>query len=326
MKKKEEGTALVLVLLVVTIVTVLGVTAVDRLHYGIKENSDISLKQQSFWYALGLESKALDFIKERNQIRNLSNALISDEDIPSIMVEIEGGQIEGTLEDLTTCFNINGLVRLSGDNQLVINQGGVDQFKNLLRVLRFDELNQDKLIFSLVDWIDSNDFTEDANGAEDDFYTRLASPYRSANQPIFNVNELVNVKNYDKEIVNALLPFLCALPEVGSNQINVNAIRKNKPEILVMLFGENLSLSSASNVLADRPLSGFKDKEELLSHPELADLPLSNSALDNIKFKSDFYRLTTKVDNFQYPFVLDSYLQILDTGKVKVYMRSQGVF
>ena len=192
--------------------------------------------------------------------------------------------------------------------------------------MRFDELNQDKLIFSLVDWIDSNDFTEDANGAEDDFYTRLASPYRSANQPIFNVNELVNVKNYDKEIVNALLPFLCALPEVGSNQINVNAIRKNKPEILVMLFGENLSLSSASNVLADRPLSGFKDKEELLSHPELADLPLSNSALDNIKFKSNFYRLTTKVDNFQYPFVLDSYLQILETGKVKVFMRSQGVF
>ena len=116
------------------------------------------------------------------------------------------------------------------------------------------------------------------------------------------------------------------MPEVGWNHININAIRRNKPEILVMLFGENLSLSSASNVLADRPLSGYKDKEELLSHPELANLPLSNSALYNIKFKSDFYRLTTKVDNFQYPFVLDSFLQILETGKVRVFMRSQGVF
>ena len=45
MKKKEEGTALILVLLVVAIVTVLGVTAVDRLHYEIKENLD-SLKNQ----------------------------------------------------------------------------------------------------------------------------------------------------------------------------------------------------------------------------------------------------------------------------------------
>ena len=33
-----------------------------------------------------------------------------------------------------------------------------------------------EIIASLLDWIDSNDFTEDVNGAEDDFYTRLDSP------------------------------------------------------------------------------------------------------------------------------------------------------
>ena len=325
MKKKEEGTALILVLLVVAIVTVLGVTAVDRLHYEIKENLDITKKQQSYWYALGLESKTLDFLKERNQIRDLSNALIS-EDIPSIIVSIEGGKIEGTLKDLTTCFNVNGLVRLVEDDQFVMNQGGVDQFKNLLRVLRVDELTQDSFIYSLVDWLDSNDFTEGVSGAEDDFYTRLESPYRAANQPIFNVNELVNIKNFNKQIVDFLSPFLCALPEIGSNHINVNAVKKNRPEILVMLFGEDLSLVSAAKILADRPLSGFKDREELLSHPDLVDLNLSNSALENIKFESSFYQLTTKVDNFQYPYILNSFLQILDTGKVRVVKRSQGVF
>ena len=36
MKKKEEGTALILVLLVVAVVTVLGVTSVDRIQFGIK--------------------------------------------------------------------------------------------------------------------------------------------------------------------------------------------------------------------------------------------------------------------------------------------------
>ena len=36
---------------------------VDRIQYSIKERSDISIKHQSFWYAVGLESKALDFLR-----------------------------------------------------------------------------------------------------------------------------------------------------------------------------------------------------------------------------------------------------------------------
>ena len=326
MKKKEEGTALILVLLVVAVVTVLGVTSVDRIQFGIKESSDISLKQQSYWYALGLESKTSDFLKERNKARNLSNIMMFDEDLPKIKVEIKGGYVEGSLKDLTTCFNLNGLVRLSEENKLKLNQSGVDQFKNLLSALRVDDFDQEKLIFSLVDWIDSNNFTEDVTGAEDDFYTRLESPYQTANQAIFNANELINVKNFQKDVFNLLFPFVCALPKIGSNFVNVNAIKKDQPEILVMLFGEKLSLASASNILADRPLAGFVDKEELLSHPELSDLSLSNSSLNNIKLNSDFYKLTTKVKNFDYPYILNSYLEILESGKVSVIRRTQGIF
>jgi general secretion pathway protein K len=93
-----------------------------------------------------------------------------------------------------------------------------------------------------------------------------------------------------------------------------------------MLFGESLSLVSAANILSDRPLSGFADREEFLSHPELSNISLSNSAINSIKFNSDFYQLTVKVKNFEYPFVLNSYLQVLDSGRVRVVKRSQGVF
>ena len=90
MNKKEAGTALVLVLLVVAMITTFCVTSVDRIHYSIKESSDISSKQQSLWYALGLESKASSFIQEMNRERSLSTVMISDEEIPRILVEIEG--------------------------------------------------------------------------------------------------------------------------------------------------------------------------------------------------------------------------------------------
>ena len=326
MNKKEDGTALVLVLLVVALVTVLGVTSVGRIHSSIGVSSDISFKQQSFWYALGIESKASSFIKEMHRKKNLSSVMISDVDIPTIIVEIEGGRIEGSIKDLTTCFNLNGMVYFSGDNQLKVNQSGIDQFRNLLTVLGVEDLKQDKLIYSLVDWIDSNDFTEDVNGAEDDFYTRLESPYQSANQSIFHVNELINIKNFDAETLSLLSPYICALSKIGSNFINVNAIKKNQPEILVMLFGESLSLVSAANILSDRPLLGFADTKEFLSHPEFSNIRLSNSAINNIKFNSDFYQLTIKIENFDYPFVLNSYLQVLDSGKISVVKRSQGVF
>ena len=65
-----------------------------------------------------------------------------------------------------------------------------------------------------------------------------------------------------------------------------------------MLFGESLSLVSAANILSDRPLSGFADREEFLSHPELSNISLSNSAINSIKFNSDFYQLTVKVKKF----------------------------
>ena len=74
------------------IIATLGVTSVDRIQYSIKERSDISIKHQSFWYAVGLESKALDFLRERNFLKNISSILISDEDMPTLLVEIEGGK------------------------------------------------------------------------------------------------------------------------------------------------------------------------------------------------------------------------------------------
>lgn len=324
MRSRERGAALVLVLLVVAIIATLGVTSVDRIQYSIKERSDISIKHQSFWYAVGLESKALDFLRERNFLRNISSILISDEDMPTILVEIEGGKIEGSLRDLTTCFNVNSLVTASSQNQLVVNQVGVNQFKSLLSAFNMDELMINKLTFSLVDWLDSNDFTEEADGAEDEFYTRLDSPYRSANQEIFNLNELINIKNYDEEILEIISPYLCALPETGTNYINVNAINRNHPEILVMLFGEGLSLSAAQRILSDRPLSGFTEKRELLSHPELLNINMSNAALNNVKLDSSFYQLTVEVDNYDFPYLLRSYFEILESGKVKIYKRSIG--
>ena len=98
-RKNIKGSALILVLLVVGIVTAVGVSAVDRLHFDIKRSTDFSLRHQAYWFALGLESKVSDFLRERQQMRLSSTVLIPDQDMPSIIVQIEGGNIEGTLSE-----------------------------------------------------------------------------------------------------------------------------------------------------------------------------------------------------------------------------------
>ena len=82
--------------------------------------------------------------------------------------------------------------------------------------------------------------------------------------------------------------------------------------------------STAQRILSDRPLSGFKEKRELLSHPELLNINMSNAALNNVKLDSSFYQLTVEVDNYDFPYLLRSYFEILESGKVKIYKRSIG--
>ena len=184
----------------------------------------------------------------------------------------------------------------------------------------------DQLIFPLVDWIDSDDFTQDVNGAEDDYYTRLDFPYRTPNQPISDISELVNIKNYDAQILQMLSPFICVLPEVGSTGININAVPIDKPEILVMLLGNQISINSASDILFDRSLTGFADVHEFLSHPELLELQFSGVIKNQILTDSNYYLLTTEVSNFNYPLKMKSVMHIKESGNIKILMRTTGVF
>ena len=328
MKKShtKKGSALIIVLLVVAILTTVGVSSIDRLQADISRSTDFSLRMQSHWYALGLESRVSDFIRERQKIRNFSNLLIPDQDIPSILVTIEGGNLEGKLFDLQTCFNLNSVVRLDSQDRRVINQIGVDQYRGLLSELGLDEYSQDQIIYPLVDWLDSDDFVQDINGAEDDFYTRLKSPYRAANQLLYDISELKDIKNYSSKLVSWLSPYVCVIPAMSIAGININAIQKDKPEILVMLMGGQISTRSASNILNDRPVAGFRDLVEFLSHPELLDLQIPQTIKDQILTESNYYVLKTKVLNYGYPLEVDSLISVNEVGHVKVLKRQERVF
>jgi general secretion pathway protein K len=192
----------------------------------------------------------------KNQDTKFQTLLLSGE-LPAVPVEYGAASV--AMIDLQGRFNLNNLV--PGGK---LSQPDVDAFRRLLQSLDL----QPDLANAVVDWIDPDGETTFPGGAEDADYLALNPPYRAANQPLFDVDELVRVKGFDADAVNRLRPFVTALP--APSQVNLNSA---SPEVLSALLPK-LSLFDAQELVAARHDRPFKDLGDAASrYPELEFSP-----------------------------------------------------
>ena len=185
---QSKGVALITVMLILALATVLAVSMSSRQQLDIHRSANIFNSEQAFQYILGAESWAKQILKrdfEDNKIDSLNDDWATV--LPAL--PIEGGQMSGKIEDLQAKFNINNLVE-NGKPQKIY----LERFKRLLRNL---ELNEN-ISSVLIDWLDSNEETG-FSGAEDNEYLNLSPAYRTANQAMSDVSELLLVKGVDFE-------------------------------------------------------------------------------------------------------------------------------
>ena len=91
--------------------------------------------------------------------------------------------------------------------------------KILRQLFRSLEVPED-LVGAIVDWIDADSDLTGSAGAEDGYYLGLARPFRAANQPMVQVDELHRIRGFDAKLVARVKPFVTALP--GRTPVNVN--------------------------------------------------------------------------------------------------------
>lgn len=161
--------------------------------------------------------------------------------------------MSGQIEDLQARFNINNLVQNGKPQTLYI-----ERFKRLLRNI---ELNED-MAAVIVDWLDSNVETG-FSGAEDNEYLNLTPPYRTANQAMADVSELLLIKGVDFEAYEKLRPFVCVLQ--SESEINVNTA---SAEVLSSIV-KDISLEDAKSLIEDRNKDVHEKLEDFLQHPLL---------------------------------------------------------
>lgn len=107
---KQAGVALLVVLMIVALVSVLATEMGSRLQLNVQRVINIKDNNQAYWYAIGTEAFArksiATFMRENDDVVNLNQGWSEPLQYP-----VEGGVIEAELEDLQSCFNLNGLLQ-----------------------------------------------------------------------------------------------------------------------------------------------------------------------------------------------------------------------
>jgi general secretion pathway protein K len=161
----------------------------------------------------------------------------------------EGGLIAVTIHDAQGLFNLNNLVFQSGKGK---QNTSIAAFSQLLQAQGLDPT----LVVPLVDWIDANS----SGPYKDDYYLSLQPPYRTANQPLTSVDELRLVRGFTPAVVKALRPYVTALPE--STTVNINTADGH---VLAALITPAPSPETLQPLLESRKTQPFKSVAELQS-------------------------------------------------------------
>ena len=193
-------------------------------------------------------------------------------------VEAEGYRVSGSMEDQEGRFNLNNLV-LNGqiDNQQLAI------FVRLLRTLHLTE----NLAVAVADWMDADDVPLNESSVESAYYESLSTPYHAANHPLINVNELLRVKGFDRNVLSVLRPYVTVLPT--RTPINVNTA---SPEVLAALV-EGLSSQQAYTMAAKRERVYYRNTEDFQQA-----LPNGMTApTDMVSVSSEYFTVQARVRN-----------------------------
>jgi len=191
-------------------------------------------------------------------------------------MSVEGGELDGHIDDQQGLFNLNNLVR-GGKVNLV----QLAHFRRLLSTLSLPAVLAD----TLADWIDADSEPQPQGGAEDEIYLALQPPYLAANRPLTDVAELAMVQGFDDGVRARLRPFVSALPVFTA--VNVNTA---PPEVLAAII-ESLGLDGARDLAATRSRAYIRDRNDLLAHLPKGVLV----AAEDVSYSSNYFMATLRV-------------------------------
>lgn len=268
---RQGGVALIMVLLAMALVVMLATGMAQQQSVRVFRISHYLAQQQGYSVALGAEAFAQRTLVQDYENDKENNKMVDslNEDWARYAAVIpldSNGVAEVEIRDLGGKINLNDLVLPNGQVDAITKE----RITRLLEVLGINSFNVD----ALVDWIDPDEQTVSAYGAEDGRYLSADPAYRAGNQPFVNVSELRLIDGVEPEDYRALLPHVTALPVTGLG-INVNTATA---PVLRSLY-EELTQDEVDAILEQRLEERFETVQDLLKLPGFAGFGSKSAGL-----------------------------------------------
>jgi general secretion pathway protein K len=302
--QRHRGVALLTVLLVVALATTTAVAMASRQQLDIRRTENTLYQGQALMYLYGVESWSQQFLAKDRRNNEIDH---NGEDWATRLppLPVEGGQVQGFLEDLQGRFNLNAL-SLSGESGKLARE----RFERLLRQL---EINPE-ITNTIQDWLDKDIEARFPAGAEDDFYLGLDPAYRTANQNMISPSELLLLKDLDKEIYEKLRPYVTTLP--ANTPININTA---SAEVLLSLADE-LTKAGIESLLKKREDKAYNSVEDFLAEEIFAEKKIPPEGLS---VSSDYFLMRAQADIGHVQQTLTSIFMRDNKGKIQTILRSE---
>lgn len=346
--KRQQGVALVTVLLIVALVTIIAAEMSVRLQMQIKRLDNLNSNQQAYWYAVSAEELAKLVLSESSQDNDGNLNLSQPWAVEDMVFPVEGGQISGNIYDLQACFNVNAVVEqlekpgdagadessadesAGEDSKKALHLTTSEQFKRLLVLAGIDDYDAEQIRDAVADWLDKDSITR-SYGAEDYIYEAKRMPYLAANGFFVDKSELKLVQGLDDPVtglqaLDKILPYVCVIPNNDKMILNVNTIKPEQAQVLAAMFDNKLTVAAASSIIEARPDDGFNDIDEFWDLSEIKAVGHVSKALkEQFSVKSEYFQLKSKTEYNQSWINLNSIIALDKQGKYVVISREIGV-
>jgi len=308
--KRQNGVALITVLLVVAVVTVVCAGLIARQQLSIRSSANQLHVTQAWHYALGGETLAKAMLERdlrQGDPRQPVDHLLEPwaRPLPPFPLD-EGGELR-RIVDPSARFNLNSLVRQGRPNELAVLR-----LRRLLLRLGIAKPYAERLL----DWLDNDSEAHSGNGAEDSQYLLVTPPYRTANREITDVSELRLLLEMEEADYRRLLPFVSALPSEAL--LNVNTASA----MVLSSLSDGLTPDAALALIAARGAEGYASPAAFAAQPALAGL--GEQVVQGLAVGSQYFEVFSEVSLGERRVVLRSLLQRSNDGQVSVLARDLG--
>ncbi|MGB2287684.1 MAG: type II secretion system minor pseudopilin GspK, partial [Porticoccaceae bacterium] len=267
-RARQSGVALLAALILMLAVVMVMGNIFYRHQIDITQAAASVHSDQALLLAMSGESWARQLLSDQEDDREVDSF---DEDWAQAlpMLPVDGGMITGCISDLQGRININSFADYTAESlQQEIDADTSGLAIAWLRLLtQLDLLADPSRVAQIIDWLDEDSSLINSWGAEQADYDGLLSPRVPANSKISDISELAAIKGYQVAEVQLLAPWLSALPQPTT--ININTASQPLITALAGMLSQDIALL----VMDERPFDSIDEFHQLIVKNTQLELP-----------------------------------------------------